>query len=661
MFTLPAMNLDPHQLSYLRLLARQFPTIQAASTEIINLSAYLQLPKGTEHFISDIHGEYEAFAHVLKNGSGSIKRKIEDIFGNSLIEREKRELATLIYYPEQRLPLIEQKMGADIDEWYRVTLFRLIRLCRAVSSKYTRSMVREALPAGFAAIIEELLHIQEDEHNRHAYFQRIIDTVVEIGRSRAFVVCLAELVQRLEIARLHVIGDVFDRGPGAHRIMDRLLAYHAVDMQWGNHDIVWMAAAAGSAACMANVIRVSLRYGNIETVENGYAISLLPLASFALEAYGDDPCEHFFPRSFGELDDLDDDARLVAQMHKAITIIQFKLEAKVIRRRPDFNMEDRLLLHHVDYKKGTIRLNEQTYSLRDTHFPTIDPQDPYRLTERERSVVDKLKLSFASSEKLQDHGHFLCTHGGMYLAYNGNLLYHGCIPMNSDGSFAAFTYNGREFRAKAYMDWLEQRVRQGFFAGDAERRQFGRDIMWYLWCGSHSPIFGKEKMATFERYFIPAKETQTEAMNPYYQYRDQEETVMRILEAFDLEPAGSHIVNGHVPVKVKRGESPVKAGGRLIVIDGGFSKAYQGKTGIAGYTLIYNSYGLLLAAHEAFDSTRMAVREEADIHSQTDILETNYQRLRVRDTDEGREIQQRINELKCLLDAYRAGLIKETV
>ena len=655
------MNFDQHQLSYLRLLARQFPTIQAASTEIINLSAYLQLPKGTEHFVSDLHGEYEAFAHVLKNGSGSIKRKIEDIFTNSLIEREKRELATLIYYPEQRLPLIEQKLGADIDEWYRVTLFRLIRLCRAISSKYTRAAVRAALPTGFAAIIEELLHIQEDERNRHAYYRRIIDTVVEIDQAWDFVICLAELVQRLEIARLHVIGDVYDRGPGAHRIMDRLLEYHAVDIQWGNHDIVWMGAAAGSAACMANVIRVNLRYGNIETIENGYAISLLPLASFALETYGSDPCDYFFPRSQGDLDDLDDDAHLVAQMHKAITIIQLKLEGKVIRRRPEFNMADRLLLHCIDYAKGTINIDGQEYPLRDTHFPTIDPQEPYRLTERERNVVDRLKLSFASSDKLQDHGRFLCTHGGMYLTHNGNLLYHGCIPMNDDGSFAAFDYNGREYRAKAFMDWLEQRVRQGFFATDAERRRLGRDIMWYLWCGPVSPIFGKAKMATLERYFIAAKETHVESMNPYYQYRDQEETVERILTAFDLEPAGSHIINGHIPVKVKRGESPVKAGGRLIVIDGGFSKTYQGKTGIAGYTLIYNSYGLLLAAHEAFDSTRMAIREEADIHSRTEILETNRQRLRVGDTDEGREIQKRIDELKYLLDAYRAGLIKEVM
>lgn len=651
-------DLQQHERKYLQLLARQFPTIQAASTEIINLSATLHLPKGTEHFLSDIHGEFEAFSHVLRNGSGSIKRKIDELFMNHLTEREKRELASLIYYPEQKLSRLVPTLDAAA-EWYRITLFRLVRLCRVMASKYSRAMVRTALPPDYAFIIEELLHEQEDILNKQEYYQSIIDTIIDTGQARPFIIAMAELIQRLAIARLHIIGDVYDRGPGAHKIMDTLLTYHAVDIQWGNHDIVWMGAAAGSEACMANVLRICLRYANLETLQDGYAISLLPLASFAVDTYGDDPCERFQPKLSGDEEFTENERRLLAQMQKAIAVMQFKLEAHIIRRRPSYEMTDRLLLHQIDFERGVLCLGEQEYPLRDTRFPTIDPADPYRLTPEEAGVINRLKLAFANSEKLQQHTRFMFNKGSMYLVHNGNLLYHGCIPMQANGAFLPFVVNGRALTAKATMDYLERLVRQGYVATDPERKQEGLDAMWYLWSGSRSPLFGKDKMATFERYFLTEKETHAEQMNAYYELRDQKETADRILQAFGLDSETAHIVNGHVPVKVARGESPVKADGKLLVIDGGFAKAYQGKTGIAGYTLIFNSYGLLLAAHEPFESTQKAVEEAQDMHSRTDILEANRQRLFVRDTDEGRTIQHRIDELKKLLDAYRSGLIAE--
>lgn len=652
------MDIDQNKLTYLKLLARQYPSIQAASNEIINLTANLNLPKGTEHFLTDIHGEYEAFVHVLKNGSGSIKRKIDDIFANTLSQRTKRELATLIYYPEQKIPLILKKVD-DPEEWYRITLFRLIRVCRVVASKYPRARVREGLPAEFAYIIEELLHEQEQDDNKLAYYQSIIDTIIETGSSHAFITALAQLAQRLAITRLHIIGDVYDRGPGAHIIMDTLLDYHAVDVQWGNHDIVWMGAAAGSEACMANVIRISLRYANMETLENGYAISMLPLASFAVDVYGGDPCSLFRPKASGGQEYTENELRLMAQMHKAITIIQLKLEGQLIQRRPHFEMDDRLLLDKIDYEQGTISLAGREYPLIDAHFPTINPDAPYELTEREQMVVDRLKLSFTNSERLQRHARFLFNKGSMYQIYNGNLLYHGCIPMNQDGSFASFRVNEQELSARAFLDSVDRMIRQGYFSTDPEQKQLGKDVMWYMWSGPRSPLFGKARMATFERYFVADKQTHVEEMNPYYDYRDREETARRILDAFDLDPDKAHIINGHVPVKVKRGESPVKAGGRLLVIDGGFAKAYQDKTGIAGYTLIFNSYGLLLASHEPFVSTQRAIEEGLDIHSKTEILEQNRVRIWVKDTDQGRRMQRQIDDLHALLAAYRAGYIKE--
>ena len=649
---------EKQDLSYLRLLSKQYPSIQAASSEIINLSANLHLPKGTEHFLSDIHGEYEAFSHILKSGSGSIKRKIDEIFGREMTNGERRNLATLIYYPRQKLSLILESLE-DPESWMRVTLFRLIQLCRAVSSKYPRAAVREALPGDFATIIEELLHEQEGIENKFEYYDSILNTIISIGSADAFIVALSELIQRLEIAHLHILGDIYDRSPGAHKIMDALIQYHSVDVQWGNHDILWMGAAAGSEACIANVIRMSMRYGNVETIENGYAISLLPLASFAMETYGEDPCELFDLHILGTEAYTENELRLLARMHKAITMIQLKLEAQIILRRPNYDMEDRLLLDKIDYHHGTLCLKGIDYPLLDTNFPTIDPERPYELTEEEKKLIEKLKLSFSNSEKLQQHMRFLLSRGGMYLVHNGNLLYHGCIPMNPDGTFTIYQEDGKEYRVRANMDRFERLVRQGILAEDPEHKRSGLDIMWYLWTGAQSPLFGKDKMATFERYFIADPATHKEKKNPYYDFRDMESTACRILEEFGLDPNTAHIINGHVPVKVKKGESPVKAGGKLLVIDGGFAKAYQAQTGIAGYTLIYNSYGLLLASHEPFESTQKAIDEEQDILFENVILETNYKRIRVQDTDHGKRLQQRIDELKALLEAYRSGLIKE--
>lgn len=652
------MEANEKELAYLGLLARQYPSIQAASTTIIALNAQLNLPKGTEHFISDIHGEYEAFRHVLKNGSGSIKRKIDENFGH-LSESEKRNLATLIYYPEQKTSLILPTV-ADEAEWYHTTLLQLIQLCRIVSSKYTRATMESFLPSHLATIIEELLQEQETIENRYHYYEGILETIISTGSGKTFIVALAELIQQLAIARLHVIGDVYDRGPGAHLIMDTLMDYHHVDIQWGNHDILWMGAAAGSEALIASVIRICLRYANLETLEQGYGISLLPLGSLAMDLYGDDPCEQFLPKSVGEEEFTEHELRLMAQMHKAISIIQFKLEAEIIRRRPHYQMTDRLLLDKIDYERGVIHLNGKEYALLDTHFPTIDPAHPYKLTEREETVVKRLKLSFANSSSLQRHIRFLYSKGGMYLVYNGNLLYHGCIPINEDGSFRGFEVGEKKYTAKDFMDRLDRLARQGYFAtDDPAQKQYGLDTLWYLWTGAQSPIFGKDKMATFERYFIAEEETHTEIRNPYYEWRNEPAFARKILAEFGVAPETGHIVNGHVPVKVRKGESPVKAGGKLLVIDGGFAKAYQKVTGIAGYTLISNSYGLLLASHHPFESTQRAIEEELDIDSKTEILQRNDTRIRVGDTDEGREIKQQIADLQRLLKAYRSGLIKE--
>ena len=648
-------------IEYLKLLSKQFPTVFSATEEIINLTAILNLPKGTEHFLSDIHGEYEAFAHVLKNCSGSLRRKIDQAFSNSLTQKDKAALATLIYYPKRKLPLLLQNVD-DHEEWYRITFFRLIKICRILTSKYTRAHVRNALTPEFRYVIEELLHEQEGIDNKQEYYLSIIDTIISTGQAAEFITAMSELIKRLAIEHLHIIGDIYDRGPGAHLIMDALTEYHHVDIQWGNHDILWMGAAAGSEACIANVLRSCLRYGNMQTLENGYGVSIMPLASFAMEVYGDDPCASFRLKLHGTQEYTDNELALMSKMHKAITIIQLKLEGQIIKRRPSMEMEDRLLLDKIDFGTGIVNLNGKKYPLNDTNFPTIDPENPYTLTEREMQVVEQIKNSFLISRKLQEHVRFLYSNGSLYLCCNGNLLYHGCIAVDEKGEFRTFTFGNGSFKGKSFLDHIDMLVRQAYFSDEnSEEKRHGQDIIWYLWSGSQSPLFGKDKMATFERYFIDDKSTHTETKNPYYNFQKNKSMCRRILEEFGLDPDTSHIINGHVPVRVRKGESPVKADGRLFVIDGGFAKVYQNETGIAGYTLVYNSHGIMLCAHEPFESVEDAIVNERDIHSSNKFIEQFPVRLRVRDTDHGREVQQKIEDLRELLAAYRAGTIKENV
>lgn len=650
-----------NELRYLNLLSKQYPTIAAACTEIINLQAILNLPKSTEHFLTDIHGEYEPFNHVLRNGSGNIKRKITEVFGDLLSEKEIKSLATLIYYPEQKLEIIH-KQEENIEAWYKVTIYRLVVVCRKAAFKYTRMKVRKALPKDFAYIIEELMHQGPEEYDKEEYYNEIIKTIIRIGRADEFIIAMSKLIQRLVIDRLHIVGDIFDRGPGADIVMETLLNYHSVDIQWGNHDMLWMGAAAGSEACIATVIRICARYANLDTVEDGYGINILPLATFALEFYGDDKCAAFKPKIESDIVCNENDLKLISKMHKAISIIQFKLEGEIIKRRPHFRMNDRLLLDKINYENGTININGKTYELNDCNFPTINPLDPYKLTVEEKEVMEKLKSSFLNSEKLQKHVRFLYANGSMYLKYNSNLLYHGCIPMNADGSFKKVQIgsSGKSYSGKSYFDRLEIIVREGYFHKDnPEAKLYGMDMTWYLWTGADSPVFGKDRMTTFERYFIDDKETHVEDKNPYFNLEDNEEMCKIIFEEFGLNPDESHIINGHVPVKIKKGESPIRANGKLLTIDGGFSRAYQDTTGIAGYTLIYNSYGLLLVSHDPFESTQKAIEEEQDIHSTTMVVEKEVERKRVRDTDDGKKLQTQIKDIEMLVDAYRSGFIKE--
>lgn len=646
-------------IRYLNLLANQYPTISTATTEIVNLQAILNLPKGTEHFLTDIHGEYEPFIHVLKNASGVIKRKIDDVFGNSLRESEKKSLATLIYYPEQKLDIV-LKEEENIEDWYRITLYRLIAICRHVSSKYTRSKVRKALPKDFAYIIEELLHEQPGRQDKEAYYEEIIQTIINVDRAKEFIIAISKLIQRLVIDRLHILGDIYDRGPGPHIILDTLIDYHSVDVQWGNHDILWMGAAAGSEVCMANVVRICCRYANLDTLEDGYGINMLPLATFALETYKNDPCEHFRPIFDCEQQYTMKEIQLISKMHKAIAIIQFKLEGEVIKRRQEFQMDHRLLLDNINYENGTIELDGKTYKLNDCNFPTIDPKSPYKLTKDEKELVDRIRSSFVNSEKLQRHISFLFAKGSMYLKYNSNLMLHGCVPLNDDGSFREVKIKNKKFKGRALLDEFERLAREGYFYHNNPNAKLrGMDYIWYLWTGPNSPLFGKDKMTTFERYFIDDKGTHKEEKNAYYKLRDDEKMCNMVMEEFQLDINHSHIVNGHIPVEKKNGESPIKANGKLLVIDGGFSRAYQGKTGMAGYTLIYNSFGLQLITHEPFKSTESAIKEESDILSTTMILENVVERKRVGDTDVGNELERQIKDLKMLLMAYRKGIIKE--
>lgn len=653
-------NLDIIQkdLRYLQLLANQHPNISSASTEIVNLQAIMNLPKSTEHFISDIHGEYESFTHMLKNASGVIRRKIDDVFGDTITSSEKNSIATLIYYPEQKLELIKAD-EENLEDWYRVTIYRLIELCRVVSSKYTRSKVRKALPIDFSYIIEELLHEHRNTFDKQDYYNGIISTIIDIDRASEFIAAISKVIQRLAVDRLHIVGDIYDRGPGPEIIIEALINHHAVDIQWGNHDLLWMGAASGSEACICNVLRIALRYANLNTIEDGYGVNLLPLATFALEYYGEDPCKRFIPKTIDK--DLSHrEKSLIAKMHKAIAIIQFKLEGQLIHKHPEFLMDDQPLLHKIDYEMGTVYLNGEIYKLNDTSFPTINPEDPYKLTPGEDALIKKLQRSFIHSEKLQRHIRFLYSKGSMYLIYNSNLLYHGDIPLNEDGTFKEFVIDGIAYAGKSLLDKFDQYARDAYFGKkDSPRKEYGLGMIWYLWCGPNSPEFGKHKMTTFERYFIDDKKTHIEIKDPYYKFRDDEKVIINILREFKLDPDRSHIVNGHIPVKSKGGESPIKANGKLLVIDGGFCRAYQPETGIAGYTLIYNSYGLLLSSHEPFESIREAIEYEKDIVTSTVILEHSAKRKRVADTDIGTELRKQIKDLQMLLTAYRKGLIKE--
>lgn len=644
------------ELRYLQRLAELHPTIASAATEIINLESILNLPKGTEHFLTDLHGEYEAFSHVLRNGSGAVRKKIDDVFGHTLSTADKRALATLIYYPKEKMEVVK-KQEEEMENWYKITLYRLIEVCKKVSSKYTRSKVRKALPKDYAYVIEELITEKAEVLDKEAYYDAIVNTIIDIGRAENFIVALAELIQRLVIDHLHILGDIYDRGPGPHFIMDKLMEYHSLDIQWGNHDIVWMGAAAGQKSCIATIVRICARYGNLDILEDGYGINLLPLATFSMNTYGDDPCDYF--KIKGSNQNSIEENRLNVQMHKAISIIQFKLEGQLLERRKCFRMESRRLLHKIDYDKGTIMVKGKEYPLLDTSFPTIDPEHPYVLTQEEEDVISRLRSAFLKCDKLQRHMMLLLNKGSLYKVYNGNLLYHGCVPLNEDKSLREVEIYGRVYKGKALYDALEAYVRKAFFAVDPQEKEKGADIMWYIWAGCNSPLFGKDQMTTFERYFIEDKETHVEVKNPYYRFLEDEEVVTSILREFGLEGEDIHLINGHVPVHHTSGESPVKCNGKVLVIDGGFSKPYQKETGIAGYTLIYNSYGLLLAAHEPFNSAEAAVEEESDIQSERVAVKLTERRQSVGDTDTGVVLRERVEELKQLLAAFRSGLIIE--
>ena len=645
---------DKHYLEYL---AELYPSITKASTEIINFQSIINLPKGTEHFMSDIHGEYEAFSHVLKNGSGAVRKKIDDVFGHTLNNADKRAMATLIYYPREKLEQIKID-GQDTEDWYRVTLYRLIEICKVVSSKYTRSKVRKALPKDYAYIIEELTNEKPEVLNKELYYEAIVQTIIEVGSAESFIITMCELIQRLVVDHLHVVGDVYDRGPLPHRIMDRLMDYHTVDIQWGNHDILWMGAAAGNPACVATVTRISIDYGNMDVLENGYGINMLPLATFAMQTYTDD----MVPAAFdikGAADAGSADNRMQRKMHKAITVIQFKLESQLIDAHPEYGMENRKLLHKIDYANKQIEIDGKIWPLSDTALPTVDPADPYRLTEAEQDVIDKLIHSFTNSEKLQKHMDFMLRVGNLVKVFNDNVLFHACMPMNPDGTLTEVNLYGGTYKGRALYDVLERYVRRAFYSRDPQKRQAGNDTLWYLWCAPSSPLFGRNKMATFESYFIADKKAKKEIQNSYYDLIEDPATAETVLNEFGLSGEKAHIINGHVPVHQADGENPVKCGGKVLIIDGGFSKAYRKTTGIAGYTLIYNSYGLTLTAHEPLLSSTSAIMEETDIFSRRIPVQQYTKRQLISDTDGGKEMKVRISELKELIEAYRTGEIKE--
>ena len=645
---------------HLNLLSKTYKNIQEVSEEIINLQAILNLPKGTELFLSDIHGEYEAFIHILNNGSGIIKNKIEGIYNNTISEKDRKDLATLIYYPEEKLNIVKKEID-NIDEWYKITLYRLIEVTRAVSSKYTRSKVRKAMPKGFDYIIDELLYRQGNDTNKEQYYHQIIDSIIDLNRADEFIIAISELIKRMAIDHLHIVGDIYDRGPGAPIIMDKLMNFHSLDIEWGNHDILWMGAAAGNEACIANVVRICSRYDNLSTLEDSYGINIRPLSIFASETYKDDPCKAFMPRNKEETKYSKTDKIVLSKIQKAMAVIQFKIEGNLIKKHPEYKMKDRLLLDKINFDEGTVNLNGKRYKLNDMIFPTIDKKNPYKLTLEEQEIIERLKDSFMRSEKLNKHVNFLYAKGSMYVNFNSNLLFHGCIPMTEDGEFEKVEIMGKVCKGKELLDHIENIAHKAYFGENEEEKSEAVDLMWYFWCGPKSPLFGKDKAATFERYFLDDKETHKENKNNYYKLINNEEICNKILNNFGLNLEEGHIINGHMPVKAKDGESPLKANGKLIVIDGGFAKSYQSTTGTAGYTLTYNSNGLVLAVNEPFESKEKAIVEGSDIKSEIILKEKADNRKRVLDTDIGKILNEEIIDLKELLNAYREGILKEKI
>ena len=649
------------ELHYLRLLSRQYPTVEAAGTEIIRLQAILNLPKPTEHFMSDIHGEHEAFLHILNSGSGEVKEKLEELFGNSMTKRDRNDLATLIYYPTSKLALVADE-EENLDEWYRLTIHRLVDLCRFVSTKHTRAKVRTYMDPDYEQILDELIHLVEEGGSRRDQYENIISTIIQIGQAADVIRAICKVIKSLVVDQLHIVGDIFDRGPRADIVMDSLMTSNNVDIQWGNHDVLWMGAASGSRTLVATVLSNSIRYNNLDVIETGYGISLRPLSIFANEVYRDTNTDQFKVKLTGTDADqyTEKDKLLSARMYKAITIILFKLEGQKVLRRPEFGMEDRLLLDKINYEDKTINLNGKIYPMLDCDFPTVDPANPYELTAEENHVINQLTDSFENSEKLQRHIRFLYSKGGLYKVCNGNLLFHGCIPMNDDGSLMTFTIGGKERSGKRFLDYAEKTARKAYYdKRGSEERQFGMDFLWWLWAGRNSPIFGRDRMTTFERRFIADEATWVEPKNAYYTYYQDRRVCDRLLMEFGLKGEHCHIINGHVPVKVRKGESPIKGGGKLIVIDGGFSRAYQSTSGIAGYTLIYNSRHYRIVSHQPFTSKWNAVHKNDDIRNDSEIFEKMETRMRISDTDEGAELQDRVDMLMMLLDAYRSGAVTE--
>ncbi len=649
------------QLHYLRLLSKQYPTVQAAGTEIIRLQAILNLPKGTEHFMSDIHGEHEAFLHILNSGSGEVKEKLEELFGNAMTQRDRNDLATLIYYPQSKIALVADETE-NLEEWYRLTIHRLVDLCRYVSTKHTRSKVRSYMNPDYRQILDELIHLAEEGGSRKDQYENIISTIIQIGQAADVIEAISDVIKSLVVDQLHIVGDIFDRGPRADIVMDSLMKAHNVDIQWGNHDVLWMGAASGSRTLVATVLSNSIRYNNLDVIETGYGISLRPLSIFANEVYKDCDTEQFKVKLTGTDADqyTEKDKLLSARMYKAITIILFKLEGQKILRRPEFGMSDRLLLDKIDYENKTITIGDKTYPMLDVDFPTVDPANPYELTEEELHVITQLTDSFRHSEKLQKHTRYLYSKGGLYKVINQNLLFHGCIPMNTDGSLMTFTIGGKERSGKRFLDYAEKTARKAYYdKRGSEERQFGLDFLWWLWAGRNSPIFGRDRMTTFERRFIADKDTWTEPKNAYYTYYQDPAVCDLLLKEFGLDGEHCHIINGHVPVRVKKGESPIKGGGKLLVIDGGFSKAYQSTSGIAGYTLIYNSRHYRIVSHQPFAGKWNAVHKNDDIANESVIFEKMETRMRVSMTDEGAELQTRVDDLMLLLEAYRTGAVTE--